>query len=255
MLLVLSALLAGLAAVVAGRWMNARSAALEAGKQGVVTVAVAAMEIPLGTQLEARHVSTIEMLQGSTPEGVYNDPKALVGKVAKASILKGELLLQARFVDQGEGSTLASIVAPDMRAVTIRVDDVVGVGGFLLPGNRVDVVASRAEDGKAYAETVLSNVKVLAVDQSASTEENKPVVVRAVTIEVSPEGSIELMKARELGRLQLTLRNPLDETDTTKLAAKEAPAPRPVARPVDRPKAEPGVQVIRGTAVGGGGAN
>jgi pilus assembly protein CpaB len=229
--------------------MSARAAAMDADKTGLATVAVAAIEIPFGTQIEARHVGSIQMLEGTQPGDAYADAQQVIGKVAKSTILPGELLLKARFVDQGAGSTLAAVVAQDMRAVSIRVDDVVGVGGFLLPGNRVDVVASREENGKGFAETILGNVKVLAVDQSASTEKNEPVVVRAVTLEVTPEGAEALMKARELGRLQLTLRNPLDDTIVV-AKAESPPPPRPVVRPATRPAPiPPTIQVIRGTNV------
>jgi pilus assembly protein CpaB len=259
-LILVSLVLAGAAAFVATRWMSARAAALEASRPGLVRVAVAAIEIPFGTKVEARHLSTIEMLAGTHPGDAYLDPAEVVGKVAKATILSGELLLKPRFVEQGAGSTLAAVVSPNMRAVSIRVDDVVGVGGFLLPGNRVDVVASHERDGKAFAETILSDVKVLAVDQSASADKNEPVVVRAVTLEVTPEGAETMMKSRELGRLQLTLRNPLDESVVARHAPEPAPQPAVAARPAPRPVARvaapaetpaPTVQVIRGTSVAG----
>ena len=259
MLVLLSVLLAGLAAVVAGRWISARTAAADNAGAGRVKVAVADIEIPFGTQVEARHVRSIEMIVGTAPAEVFSNEADVVGKVAKATLLPGELLLRAKFVNPEDGSTLAAIVAPDMRAVSIRVDDVVGVGGFLLPGNRVDVVASRQEKDKAFAETILSNVKVLAVDQSASAEKNEPVVVRAVTLEVSPEDAEALVKARELGRLQLTLRNPMDQSVAVK---KPPPPPAPVRAPrIDRPVAAPPppppppppqgpqMQIIRGTDV------
>jgi len=231
--------------------MTARAAALEAGKPGLVRVAVAAIEVPFGTKLEARHISTIEMLEGSVPGDAYRNAEDPMGKIAKATILPGELLLKARFVDQGTGSTLAAVVSPNMRAVSIRVDDVVGVGGFLLPGNRVDVVASHQLQGKSFADTILSDVKVLAVDQSAATESNEPVVVRAVTLEVTPEGAEALMKSRELGRLQLTLRNPMDDSVVAPKVEAPAPAPTVVVKRVEiKPLAAPTIQIIRGTVVG-----
>lgn len=248
-LIMVSLCLAGLAAVLASRWMNSRAAAFESGKPGLVTVAVAAIEIPFGTQIEARHVATIDMITGTQPDDAYANAVDPIGKVAKATILQGEVLRQARFVESGGGSTLAAVVSPNMRAVSIRVDDVVGVGGFLLPGNRVDIVASREDNGKAFAETILSDIKVLAVDQSASSDKNEPVVVRAVTLEVTPEGAEKMMQARELGRLQLTLRNPLD--DSVRVVKAEAPsAPAPVVRSAPRltPPPAPTVQVIRGTS-------
>ncbi|MEJ2694281.1 MAG: Flp pilus assembly protein CpaB, partial [Candidatus Thiodiazotropha sp.] len=112
------------------------------------------------------------------------------------------------------------------RALTVRVNDVIGVAGFLLPGNRVDVVATRRGSGKhkTVSNTIVENLKVLAVDQSVSSDKNDPVIVRAVTLEVTPKQAELIVKATTDGNLQLTLRNPLDlamhekETDQTKVA-------------------------------------
>ncbi|MEO7773842.1 MAG: SAF domain-containing protein, partial [Steroidobacteraceae bacterium] len=98
LLILSSVFLAMLAAFVATRWMNARAAVLDASKPGLVGVAVAAIEIPFGTQIEARHVSSIQMLAGTQPGDAFADEKQPLGKVAKATILPGELLLKARFV-------------------------------------------------------------------------------------------------------------------------------------------------------------
>ena len=122
-----------------------------------------------------------------------------------------------------------------MRAVTVRVDDVIGVAGFLLPGNRVDVLAARREAiSRATAETIVRDVKVLAVDQTAATEKNEPVIVRAVTLEVNPEQAEVLVKAKEEGSIQLTLRNPLDDEV---FVEEPAPAPAPVVRQAVAPAA------------------
>jgi pilus assembly protein CpaB len=139
-----------------------------------------------------------------------------------------------------------------MRAVTVRVDDVVGVAGFLLPGNHVDVIAARKVNERATTETVLMNINVLAVDQTTSQDKNEPVVVRAVTLEMTPQEAEVLMKAREEGRIQLTLRNPADDM-RPQLVATPEPAPaiapqKPVRRAAPRP-AEPNVTIIRGTLV------
>jgi pilus assembly protein CpaB len=124
------------------------------------------------------------------------------------------------------------------------------VAGFLLPGNRVDVLAARLETGRrATAETILRDVKVLAVDQTAATEKNEPVIVRAVTLEVNPAQAEVLVKAKEEGSIQLTLRNPLDdEVFVAEVAPPPAPAPvrRVVAPPAPRQRS---VTVIRGTDV------
>jgi pilus assembly protein CpaB len=264
-LIVLSLLLAVAAAFVANRYIIAQNAKREA-TPGTVAVAQAAIDIPFGTKVEARHVAMIQMLRDTVPSGTFASPEAVEGKVARSSIMKGEILLDGRFTEEGEGSALATVVAENMRAVSVRVNDVVGVAGFLLPGNHVDVVAAYREGQETFSETVVQNVKVLAVDQTASTDKNEPVVVRAVTLEVTPADAERLVLAEQRGSIQLALRNPADSTTVTvrKVAsAPPAPAPAPAAAPASAaaPKAKPRVRVgpppedtsvtvIRGTVVG-----
>ncbi len=174
--------------------------------------------------------------------------------VATSDILRDEILMRNRFAAHETGSTLAALVQNNMRAVTVRVDDVVGVAGFLLPGNRVDVLASRVDrqTQRASTETILENLKVLAVDQTSSTDQDEPVIVRAVTLEMTPADSEEIVKAKEEGTIQLTLRNPLEPE---RIVAEAPPPPPPVARPVVRaPPRRPApvettITVIRGTQV------
>jgi pilus assembly protein CpaB len=252
-LILISLVLALGAAWVARSWLQARLTADAAPADASVPVVVAAMEIPFGTKIEPRHLRTIT-LPRSAPLGVhYEKPEDVVGLIATQKALAGEILLKERFADRATGSTLAAIVKPDMRAVTVRVDDVVGVGGFLLPGNHVDVVASRLnKDQRAEAATVLRDLNVLAVDQTASQDKDQPVVVRAVTLEVTPQQAEVLVKAREEGKIQLTLRNPLDEhVPKTDLVAKAEPS-RPPARRLHTEPARParsGITIIRGTNV------
>jgi pilus assembly protein CpaB len=245
-LIVLSLSLAAGAAWVANRWLQVRSASPDSAPSPTAPVVTAAMDIPFGTKVEARHLSTIQMLRGTEPSGSFHEIKQIEGKVARASLLSGEILLGERFADQGSGSTLAAVVEKNMRAVSVRVDDVVGVAGFLLPGNRVDVLGSRdIRSGEAVTETILENVRVLAVDQTAATEKNEPVVVRAVTLEVTPQQAEVLIKWKEQGSVQLTLRNPLDENLHQQPKAKPVVAKAPAPR---KPQA-PSVMVIRGTEV------
>ncbi len=204
------------------------------------------MNLPVGTKMEARHVSTIEMIPGQEPAGTFHDFKELDGRVTTVNVPAGQMLMAPMFAKEGE-SALAAVVSKDKRAVTVRVDDVVGVAGFLLPGNRVDVVATRKDDRTSVitSETILSNVKVLAVDQSTSTNSNEPVVVRAVTLEVTPSEAEVLLKGKAAGSIQLALRNPLDESD-----ARRAPVPVKVLAKVRVPPRDPAITVIRGTTVG-----
>jgi pilus assembly protein CpaB len=142
-------------------------------------------------------------------ENNYSDATELVGKVVANSIYAGEILHRMRFTVPGEGSTLAALIPENKRAVTIRVDDVIGVAGFLLPGNKVDILNTVSySKNSASTQTVLKDIKVLAVDQTAKTKENSPIIVRAVTLEVSPKDAEKLLTAKSKGSIQLTLRNP-----------------------------------------------
>jgi pilus assembly protein CpaB len=222
------------------------------------------MDIPFGTTVEPRHVTVIPMLRESAPAGVFSKAADVEGKVARASIMKGEILLAGRFTKEGEGSTLAAVVAPNMRAVSVRVDDVVGVAGFLLPGNFVDVVSAYREGVETYSDTIVQNVRVLAVDQTASSDKNEPVIVRAVTLEVTPQDAERIVLAKQRGAIQLALRNPLDSavaqlaaTQPVAVATVASPPPpaparkvvRKVTRTASNARPTGGVTVIRGTNV------
>jgi pilus assembly protein CpaB len=246
-LIAISLLLALLAAWIANAWLAMRAnAKIGPAPEPVVTAAV---DMPLGTKLKAEQLVVIQVPPGTAPKGSFQRTTDLVDKVTATSVVAGEILLEPRLAT-GKGSALAQIVDKNMRAVTVRVDDMVGVSGFLAPGNRVDVISTRQEPGTSgvRALTILSNVKVIAVDQTAPLDPNQPSVVHAVTLMVTPADAEVLFKGRASGMLQLTLRNPLDQSDTR---TKE-PAPIKVVEP-PKPKvvkAEPQIMVIRGTDVG-----
>ncbi|UPQ87489.1 Flp pilus assembly protein CpaB [Vibrio sinaloensis] len=177
-------------------------------------VLVAAQEIPSGSIIEQQHVSAKLLEVAWRDESQFSAEEALLGQVAATTIYPGEIITQNRLANSGEGSTLAALIPEDKRAVTIRVNDVIGVAGFLLPGNRVDVLNTISYSRtSARTLTVLKNIKVLAVDQTARTAENKPIIVRAVTLEVSPSEAEKLLSARSKGEIQLTLRNPHAEEE------------------------------------------
>jgi pilus assembly protein CpaB len=252
LLLIISLVLAFFAAWVANNWLASRTAAKTTLVQEQVVTA--AMDIPLGTKLDQRHLAMIEVPPGKSPKGAFHRYEEVVGKLSGSPLVAGEVLLAGRLADVGEGSALAAMVDKNMRAVTVRVDDVVGVAGFLLPGNHVDVLAAKVEPGsnQVRATTILSNVKVLAVDQTASADNNQPVVVHAVTLEVTPSDAELLLKHKTAGAIQLTLRNPLDQSD----ARNKQPEPEPVKVVAVKEKvaaaprvAAPQITVIRGTHV------
>jgi pilus assembly protein CpaB len=171
-LIVLSLFMGVGAAWVANRWVATQVAA---GEDEGTHVVAAAIEIPYGTKVERRHLKYVEIPDGVAPIGFFTKAEQVEGQVASTSIARGEILISDRFVAHESGSTLAALVSENMRALTVRVNDVIGVAGFLLPGNRVDVLSSRkTQDRRAVTETILQNIKVLAVDQTASTEQNGP---------------------------------------------------------------------------------
>ncbi|EKM94615.1 hypothetical protein C211_17415 [Stutzerimonas degradans] len=250
--LIALSLLLGLGAVwMANNWLSAR---LDAGTaDNTQNVVVATTEIPFGQMVEAQQVTLVRMPKGTVPDDSFATTEEVVGKIATFGMLRGDVLRGARLAEHLGGSTLASLIATDKRAVSVRVDDVVGVGGFLLPGNRVDVLATKRKGSgdEAEAKTILEDLRVLAVDQTASTDKTQPVVVRAVTLEMTSEEAEELVKAMTEGRLQLALRNPLDNQKkpvaAAPAAAPVAVAPKPVVR--RRAPADSGVTIIRGTEV------
>jgi len=244
-LVLLSLMMAVGAAVVANKWVNGQLVTQASAAPNTQLVVTAAISIPFGTKVEARHLKLTEIPEGVLPTGAYTDLTDVEGKVSTTSIARGEILVAERFAEHHRGSTLAALVAPNMRAVTVRVDDVIGVGGFLLPGNKVDVLAARRDrNQRATSETILTNIKVLAVDQTAATEENEPVIVRAVTLEMTPKEAEKIVKARTEGTIQLTLRNP-EEEDIVPEPPKQVVRARTPARRIT----DTSVEIIRGTDV------
>lgn len=250
--LVALSLIMGLgAAWMANTWLSGRLNA--SPDDNMQSVMVAAVEIPFGTMLEAQHVAQLRMPKGMAPDDSFDSPEKAIGKIATFSMLRGDILRSARLAEHLGGSTLASLIESEKRAISVRVDDVVGVAGFLLPGNRVDVLATKKTGStEAEAQTILEDLRVLAVDQTSSTDKTQPVVVRAVTLEMTPEEAEILVKAMAEGRLQLALRNPLDNQKRPEPVIEQpAPAPLPAAvKPVvRRSTGGAGVTIIRGTAV------
>jgi pilus assembly protein CpaB len=254
LLVALSLVIAAGAAWFANNYIQTRLAVAASGSSKTVTVMAAAMTLPYSTKIEARHLKSVQMPEEVVPPGSYRDVAELEGKVVKSEILDGEVILRNRIAGDGTGSALAALVEPNKRAVTVRVNDVIGVAGFLLPGNFVDVLGTRLEHGttrRAQTETIIHMVKVLAVDQTAASDKNEPVVVRAVTLELTPQEAETLVKWEEEGTIQLALRNPSD----TMVAENKPEPPKPKPAPVKRaPRPQPvdegsTVTLIRGTKV------
>ncbi|WP_273820877.1 Flp pilus assembly protein CpaB [Pseudomonas asplenii] len=237
------------AAWMANSWLSARLNA--SPDDHLRNVVVSTVEIPFGQMVEAQQVTTVRMPTEAIPDDALDTTEKAVGKIATFDILRGDIVRGARLSEHLGGSTLASLIAPDKRAISVRVDDVVGVGGFLLPGNRVDVLATKHTDGNsnnAVSRTILENLRVLAVDQTAGTDKTQPVVVRAVTLEMTAAEAESLVTAQTEGKLQLALRNPLT-VDKKPVAAPVAPVEPPVTVASTTPPPKP---VVHRRSSGGG---
>ena len=209
--LLLLALLAGVsAAVYAAGWVS-RQGGIAANK-----VVVAVVDIDSGTKVTAGMLSTVDWPSGSVPDGAFKDGKLLQDRVVKVGVLRGEALTERKLAPVGTQGGLSAVIAEGKRAMTVRVNDVVGVAGFALPGNYVDVMVNtqqervKGEEARSISKTVLEHVLVLAVAQEASRDDTKPKVVSAVTLELLPEDSEKLDLARSIGTLSLVLRNQVD---------------------------------------------
>lgn len=186
--------------------------------QQTVKVVAAATDIKLGTILAPANITTVEM-SGTLPPGAITDPKQAIGRGALTDIYQGEPLIQARLAAPGSGGGLAPTIPPGMRAIAIRVDQVVGVAGFVTPGMRVDVIVigtpPNAQGSEQLSKTILQNVQVLSAGTDIARDNaGKPQQVQVVNILVTPEqAEVISLATGGSNRIQLVLRNPLDTKD------------------------------------------
>ena len=214
-------------------------------------VVIARANLALGTELRAEDLVASPWPEGSIPEGAFSDVSQIVGRGLIASVVTHEPILPGKLASKEAGSGLPPIIPAGKRAVSVKVNEVIGVAGYVLPGTRVDVVAT-ASPTEARSDTtskvVLSNVQVLTsgtrIEQGQ--DENKPMQVTVVTLLVNPEQAERLALASTEGKIQLALRNPLDqgapETPGIRTAGlmggKQAPS-APASRTAPRRKLDP----------------
>ncbi|MFM0028813.1 Flp pilus assembly protein CpaB [Paraburkholderia madseniana] len=239
------ALLAGVTAVgFASRWL------LQTSSSALTPVAVVTGDVGLGQPLNPNLVHMVSWPSGSVPPGAFKDAKALEGRVVRTSLERGEPVTESKLAPLGTRGGLSAVIGEGRRAITVRVNDVVGVAGFALPGNYVDVIVNTQELGskgdsqQSISKIVLEKILVLAVAQQVSRDDTQPKVVNAVTLEVTPDQAEKLDLARSVGSLSLVLRNQVDNralptdgaTKVTLLGkpVAAAPASAAVAPPVPR---------------------
>jgi pilus assembly protein CpaB len=179
-------------------------------------VVVASANLQLGAELKPGDLTVMAFPKGKAPEGTFTTPAEIVGRGLIVPIVKNEPILAAKLASKEAGSGLPPVIPEGMRAVSVRVDEVVGVAGYVLPGNRVDVLATaNPSDRRADVTTkvILSNVQVLTAGtrMEQDLENAKAVQVTVVTLLVFPEQSERLALASTEGKIQLALRNPLDQ--------------------------------------------
>lgn len=218
-MLVLALLLALGAVFAAVSWINGRAS-------GTTTkVAVAMTDVSLGARLGPEMIHMVDWPATALPPGSFSDPKTLAGRVARSTLQRGEPIMESKLAPPGTLGGLSAVVASGKRAMTVRVNDVVGVAGFALPGNFVDVLvntqgdrapgASGASADMSISKIVLERILVLAIAQDPNRDDTKPKVVNAVTLELSPEQTEKLDLARSVGTLSLVLRNQIDPDPVT----------------------------------------
>jgi pilus assembly protein CpaB len=168
----------------------------------------------LGSAISAEQIKRVEWPRGALPSGAIADEKKVLDRIARVALVRDEPILESRLAPPGVKPGLSALITPGKRAMAVRVNDVVGVAGFALPGNFVDVLVSLESEpgsGVRVSRIVLENILVLAAGDEAGRDETRPKVVKAVTLEVTPEQAEAVDLARSVGSLSLALRNQVDQ--------------------------------------------
>jgi pilus assembly protein CpaB len=178
-------------------------------------VVIARGELPAGEALVSSQLDAVGWPEANLPKGTAGDVNAVAGRVLRRPVSPGEPILESALLPVGTPAGLSAVIEPTHRAVSVKVDEVIGVAGFVKPGARVDVLTTLRRPGShtddARSRVILQNVPVLAVDQKMQTDSGgKPEVVNVVTLSVDPEQSQRLVLGAHEGKLQLALRNPSD---------------------------------------------
>jgi len=237
-------------------------------------VVVAAADLQLGAELKKDDLTVIQFPQGKAPDGAFSNPGDVIGRGLIVPVVKNELILNAKLASKEAGYGLPPVIPEGMRAVSVRVNEVVGVAGYVLPGTRVDVIATASptnQPNDTTSKVVLSNVQVLTSGSRLEPDQDKgkPMPVTVVTLLVSPDQAERLALASTEGKIQLALRNPMDQgspvtqgikpagllgttsTVAPRMSANRSTTGRPKSAPVAEqlpppPAPAPTVEMIRG---------
>src|SRR5262245_26884973 len=178
-------------------------------------VVVAAADMDIGAELRKDDIRLIDWPANSVPQGAISDPQEVIGRGLILPVIQNEPILPMKMASKDAGAGLPPAIPPGLRAVSVRVDEVIGVAGYVVPGTRVDVLVT-VNPGQQKQDTtskvILTDVQVLAAGTKIErdTDKDKPIPVSVVTLLVNPDESERLTLAANEGKIQLALRNPLD---------------------------------------------
>lgn len=217
LLAILISIVVGAAAVmVAAQWV-ARQASIATTK-----VVVAARDLEVGTRLRADMLQLVDWPAGAALKEPFSTPEKIYERVINTQVLRGEPIVAAKLAPPGEKGGLSAVLGQGNRAITVKVNEIVGVAGFALPGNYVDVMVNTPDDANhPVSKIVLERILVLAVAQELGTGDTKPRVVNAVTLEVTPSEAEKIDLARSIGSLSLVLRSQSDKASIATTGARK----------------------------------
>jgi len=205
-----------LAAVSVSKYLSSA----QAYSKNLNKIAVAKVAIPLGSKIIPEQIMVVQFPKESTPDGAFEAPEKLAGRVAVMNIAAREPITESRLAPEGTAAGLSAIIPEGYRAMTVKVDDAAGISGFIQPGTLVDVVVvidPREGSGMQdpISKIVLQNIKVLANGQNIDKpkDEREANSVKAVTLQVTPEQAEKLALASSEGKLQLVMRSQIDQGD------------------------------------------
>ncbi|MES0827675.1 Flp pilus assembly protein CpaB [Ruegeria sp. SCP11] len=218
----------------------------------LVDIYVAQSEIEFGQAIESHHVAIHPWPREALPPGVFTELDVLVPserqhlRRAKGRFYPGEVILQAKVSNYGEKVTLVQKLGENTRAMAIKVNAVTAVGGFVTPGDWVDIVMTRNSGGELAAVTILQKIRVIGVDQQSEEQNNQPGVARTITVEVTPQQGQRLALAQKAGTLSLTLRT-LDSVEDEVMEMVRLRDLLQEEGPVENAEARPTIRLNRGT--------
>ena len=241
---VLGVAVAGGSAFGAREYLNdVKAAAVADPQSALVSVVVAGRDIPFGHAIQPQMLQVISWPRDAVPPGAITDLELLIAKTgqpmrrATRPLSQGELILASKVSNFGEKVTIVQSLGPNARAMAIKVDAETAVGGFVTPGDTVDVVLTQGREESMRAVTILQNIRILGVDQVSDENRDQPEIARTVTVEVSPEQGQKLALAQKAGTLSLTLRTldsvedaPMDSIRLSDLMRDKSPVDEAISK-------------------------